>query len=579
MKQGFRQVNSWLHGWSGLLLGWLLFAVFLTGTYSFFREEITWWMQPELHGSVPDDQTVERALAKVAALAPNATSWSVNLPSDRNDAVRLSWREQGAGQGGGGGGGRGGPSRLMDAGTGELLTPRETSGGEFLYHFHYELHALPRGWGRWIVGIATMAMFVAIITGIITHKKIFTDFFTFRPAKGQRSWLDGHNVLAVLSLPFHIMITYSGLILLAGTLMPWGNMAVGIQGRGGGGGAPAAQVAAAPGGGSQEAMRGGQRPPMMEMDGEEEGEGRARGGGGRRRAEGVDTAAPAGAGSFAPLAPMIAAAEQAWGQPVGRFTINNPTGPKPVLEFAPLHIASILEGGGGGTTRMRFDARTGALLESIGTPDRTAVRAVSASLNSLHRARFAEPVLRWVFFLAGIGGTLMVATGLVLWSVKRAAQLRGAEVPFGQKLVAHLNVGAVAGMPVAIAAHFWANRLIPAGIPGRAEWEINVFFLVWLLTFVHPLVRPLKKAWIEQLVAAAALFCLLPVLNGLTTPYNLINSLFAGRWLLVGFDGTVLLTGLMMAYAAWKVQHHQPKQKPGRAKPQASVVTATATAE
>jgi hypothetical protein len=28
-----------------------------------------------------------------------------------------------------------------------------------------------------------MVMFVALITGIITHKKIFKDFFTFRPAK------------------------------------------------------------------------------------------------------------------------------------------------------------------------------------------------------------------------------------------------------------------------------------------------------------------------------------------------------------------------------------------------------------
>nr|WP_312514416.1 PepSY domain-containing protein [Stutzerimonas nitrititolerans] len=32
---GFRQANAWLHTWTGLLLGWLLYAVFLTGTLSF----------------------------------------------------------------------------------------------------------------------------------------------------------------------------------------------------------------------------------------------------------------------------------------------------------------------------------------------------------------------------------------------------------------------------------------------------------------------------------------------------------------------------------------------------------------
>lgn len=36
---GFRQANAWLHTWAGLLLGWLLYAVFLTGTLSFFRKK------------------------------------------------------------------------------------------------------------------------------------------------------------------------------------------------------------------------------------------------------------------------------------------------------------------------------------------------------------------------------------------------------------------------------------------------------------------------------------------------------------------------------------------------------------
>ncbi|MEK5745909.1 PepSY-associated TM helix domain-containing protein, partial [Acinetobacter variabilis] len=44
----------------------------------------------------------------------------------------------------------------------------------------------------------------------------------FRPGKGQRSWLDAHNATAVFALPFHIMITFSGLLLLLFTIMPWG---------------------------------------------------------------------------------------------------------------------------------------------------------------------------------------------------------------------------------------------------------------------------------------------------------------------------------------------------------------------
>jgi len=34
-REGLRQAMAWLHTWSGLVLGWLMFAIFLTGSLSF----------------------------------------------------------------------------------------------------------------------------------------------------------------------------------------------------------------------------------------------------------------------------------------------------------------------------------------------------------------------------------------------------------------------------------------------------------------------------------------------------------------------------------------------------------------
>lgn len=47
MKPGLRQSMAWLHTWCGLVCGWLLCAIMLTGTLSVFREPITRWMQAE----------------------------------------------------------------------------------------------------------------------------------------------------------------------------------------------------------------------------------------------------------------------------------------------------------------------------------------------------------------------------------------------------------------------------------------------------------------------------------------------------------------------------------------------------
>ena len=85
---------------------------------------------------------------------------------------------------------------------------------------------MPPLWGRWIVGTCALVMLVALVSGIVTHRRIFADFFTFRrPRRSQRGWLDAHNVFGVLALPFHLMITYTGLVTLAPMYMPWGVVA------------------------------------------------------------------------------------------------------------------------------------------------------------------------------------------------------------------------------------------------------------------------------------------------------------------------------------------------------------------
>ena len=48
MGTSFRQAMAWLHTWSGLVVGWVLLAVFVTGTASYYRTDISRWMRPEL---------------------------------------------------------------------------------------------------------------------------------------------------------------------------------------------------------------------------------------------------------------------------------------------------------------------------------------------------------------------------------------------------------------------------------------------------------------------------------------------------------------------------------------------------
>ena len=81
-----------------------------------------------------------------------------------------------------------------------------------------------KGVGYWIVGFAALMMLVALVTGVVMHRKIFRELFTFRPKKTtQRSMLDLHNLTGVVALPFHFFFAFTGLVIFAGIYFPIGH--------------------------------------------------------------------------------------------------------------------------------------------------------------------------------------------------------------------------------------------------------------------------------------------------------------------------------------------------------------------
>lgn len=512
---GIRQSMSDLHTWMGLLLGWVLYAMFLTGTTAYFKDELSQWMRPELprQAQIPDRAAVAQRIADgLGTAVPGSTQWSMRLPDSRNNSVYAFWRTPRAqGQ-------RAFGESYFDPATGQKVAARDTLGGDFFYRFHFQFHYMPVVWGRWIAGLAAMLMLVAIVSGVITHRKIFTDFFTFRWGKGQRSWLDAHNALSVFGLPFHLMITYTGLVTLMALYMPWGEKAA-------------------------------FRTPAERQ----------------QLAAELSVFIPPGkpSGRKVPLAPvenMVRQAQERWGTDnVGRVTVTHPGD-------AVARVA-VARGESGRVSMspqyMLFEGGTGKLLEvrdSVGAAAET--RGV---MYALHLGRFSDTVTRWLYFIVSLAGTAMVGTGLVMWTVKRRQKLPDPARPyFGFRLVECLNIASIAGLSIAMTGFLWANRLLPQSLAGRGAWEIHIFFILWALALAHAIVRPARAAWVEQLWAAAALLALLPVLNAVTTPRPLWRSLAEGDWVFAGIDLTCWALAALHAALAVRARRHRPGIRPAR---------------
>lgn len=93
MKEGFRQSMAWLHTWTGLVFGWLLFAIFLTGTLAYFKAEISHWMQPEIPVHAIDSaNSLSLAQGYLQQHAPAASRWLIDLPNARDPALTVRWQ-------------------------------------------------------------------------------------------------------------------------------------------------------------------------------------------------------------------------------------------------------------------------------------------------------------------------------------------------------------------------------------------------------------------------------------------------------------------------------------------------------
>lgn len=469
-----------LHAWGGMLFGWLLVPVFLAGSLAVFEPEIDHWLQPE-RSAPAFSRTAAVALAEahLRRTAPEAAVWRIRLPTPREPTLGVAWGSD--------------PRQLheatLDAASGRALRERATQGGHFFTEFHAEL--LAGSAGKWIVGAAGVVMLAALVSGILAHHRLLRDFFVFRPwANRRRAWLDAHNLAGVATLPFLLMISWTGVVILAETFMP------------------AATV--------------------MLYDGKPR----------ANRAEVVKSFVRKPAGERAAMLPLdahLAAAEAILGAgTVSNLLVRHPDDRNGLVQ-ALRHVDDRLSAVADHVT---LDAATGDVFgrQTEWNPMAYAYRAQVG----LHVVHYGGPALRWLYFASGLLGAAMMAAGIVLFNRKRRQRVGATR---GQRWLDAAGVAAVAGGALACLAFLYAGRLLPAALDARPDWALAAFLGAWGGSGLHALRRAADDAWRRQLLLAAVLALLLPLLD-LATARQPLDALR------LGVDLTAAAFGLLLAGVA-----------------------------
>lgn len=544
MFASFRLSMAWLHTWFGLVLGYVLMACFFFGALSVFDREIDRWALPETRFAPQPMPSFDAVLAPAfARLEADPAEYAANI-SAMHDAARgpqtprlelppdeywayTTHRDPVLAIGAGfrvplpkdeedhnhihG-------NATIDPRTGDFVRSDQLRiGSQWFYPMHYSLNWNWKNLGIFTVGLAALVMLVALVTGVIMHRKLFREFFTFRPDRhSQRSLLDLHNLSGVVALPFHFFFAFTGLLIFAGTYY-----------------FPVSQF---------------QLKPLHDR---------------HEVIEARETGLPhERAGIPAPLASvdaMMVEARRRWAArdmagEVGFLQLHHfgdANGYVSIYRAGSDRVALVGEG-------IHFKASTGELLHE--DPPRTAVAETNEFLTGLHLQHFEHWLLRWLYVLGGLLGCVCIATGFLFFVGKRKQQHARAGDP-GSRWVDALAVTAVTGMVIAAVGMLVANRLLPADLAGKGDWEKLAFWGLWVLALLHALVRSapvaqarINPAWREQCWMLASLAVAAVMLNAITTGDHLIKTVFTDPyWPVAGVDLILLATAAVAAWAARKL--------------------------
>lgn len=496
-----------IHGWSGLCLGVLLYAVIVTGSVVVFEDEIDVWAQGAVthraglpnridqHFRVAARQVDRQYYEEVSIYRLSTGNMRYLFHTHQSDpatgaivepAVRLT----------------------LDPNTGELIerweglrpdqpeTPASAL-RDFWVDLHVRLH-LPNPWGLILVGVLGLAMMAAVVSGVLLHRHIFRDAFVSAREivrlVGQR---DLHVLAGTWSLPFAFILSFTGAFFGFATTVGVPVMAlIAFDGD------RAAMIETVIGSPASRDLR---QEPAASLD-YIAADARARAGGEITHIQitnydsasaNVIVRAPASGGMLAPKV----------------LTFDGPSraylGERPFFGQAP---------------------SLGATLFSL--------------IGPLHFGNFAGLASKAVWFGMGAAMAYLAATGLLLWTKRRE------DVPLWRRF-RHWIVVVIWGLPFAMlmsAAAFFVS--LPAGDP---HWWTPAGFLMG--SFVAIGLGLWSEAPDQRLRLGVAVLCLgLPLLRHLTGGASWSEALLSGAWAILAIDVLILLIGLLILRAHRRIR-------------------------
>lgn len=506
MRTEILRLYKSIHTWTGIVTGLALFIAFYAGAITMFKEPLARWITPPGPVSLTAIAQVDDLIAQTVTARPDARKeFTLHLGEEENVAARLTWQKN-----------RTDPapwsSTLAPDGTVQVARLHPSG----LAHFIDDIHRtagipLDREHATAIMGVVSALYVVALVSGVILLlPSLVKDFFALRIGSNlKRMWLDAHNVIGIISLPFHIAIALTAVVFGMHDLIYDTQDRVVYEGR-----LKSMMKAGSPFGPAP----GDNRP-----------------------------------------APMLSAAEL-----LDRVRQVSPEFEPRTMQYrnAGTSKADVRVSGDDPRHMIRgkgfvmISAVTGDILNTEYFPGHQGGwSATVSSFFAVHFGSYGGNTVRWSYFFLGLSGAFLFYSGNLLWvETRRRKARRGDDEPVTQtrstRLMAAGTVGVCLGCICGISLTIVMGKWLNGHVADLNAWHKGIYYAVFLGSIAWSFLRGAAKGAVELLWLAATATAAIPLTTLLAWGMPSLGLWAHGSAGTLGVDLVAFVGSLCFARAA-----------------------------
>jgi len=194
------------HSWMGLITGFLMILIAVSGSIAVFNDEIEWLATPEIRADPAKELVSVDKITKSIRTDYDQSSFEIFFPPGNHWTYSAeTTTEQGA------------LNLLFDPGSGQITKVRPRGGYTWSLSFwirQFHVRLLMGLWGRVFVGIFGVTLIISCITGLLVYRNWIKSMFQLRRGRRPRVfYMDLHKLIGFWSLIFNIMIGFTGAFL------------------------------------------------------------------------------------------------------------------------------------------------------------------------------------------------------------------------------------------------------------------------------------------------------------------------------------------------------------------------------